>query len=87
MDSNGDNQVKVATSKNTGDDYGPSGTIDISRFVGYEPASIFLANTMNCGSSMSVLINPKAKLIAQARASVSTERVVANPRVRAKDAV
>lgn len=62
MDSSGNNQVKIASSINTAVDYGPSGVVDISRFVGYEPASILLASTMSCGSSMSVLISPKARL-------------------------
>ena len=70
MDSNGNNQVKIATSKNTANDYNPSGVIDISRFVGYQPASILLATTMNCGSSVSVLINPDAKLVMPAAAPV-----------------
>ena len=64
--------IKIAASKNTADDYNPSGVVDISRFLGYEPASIFLAGTMSCGSSMSVLINPKARLTPKPKVFVPT---------------
>jgi hypothetical protein len=63
MDSNGNNQIQIASSLNNGTGYNPSGVIDISRFVGYEPSSILLSNTMSCGSSMSVLISPTANLV------------------------
>lgn len=72
MDSKGNGLVKIAASKNTADDYNPSGVVDISRFLGYEPASIFLAGTMSCGSSMSVLINPKARLTPKPKVFVPT---------------
>ena len=72
MDSSGNDLVKIAASKNTEDNYNPSGVIDISRFLGYEPASIFLAGTMSCGSSMSVLINPRARLTTQAKVLAET---------------
>jgi len=72
MDPNGDNQVKIAVSNNTANDYNPSGVIDISKFVGYEPASILLASTMNCGSSMSVLINPGAMLLPEPKPPTAT---------------
>lgn len=72
MDSNGNDLVKIAASNNTADNYNPSGVIDISRFLGYEPASIFLAGTMSCGSSMSVLINPRARLTTQAKVLAET---------------
>lgn len=72
MDPSGNNQVKIAVSKNVTNDYNPSGVIDISRFVGYESASILLASTMNCGSSMSVLINPNAMLLPQPEQPTAT---------------
>jgi len=55
--------VEIAASKDTSADSNPSGTVDISKFVGYQPSSILLATTMNCGSSMAVLINPDAELL------------------------
>lgn len=61
MNPDGSDITKVASSKNTTTDYNPSGVVDISKFVGFQPASILLADTMNCGSSMAVLINPIAE--------------------------
>jgi len=63
IDSNGNDAVKVASAKNKDSDHNPSGVVDISSFVGYEPGSILLASTMGCDSSMSVLINPDATLV------------------------
>jgi len=63
MKSDGSGLKEIAASINNGTDYGPSGMTDISSLVGYTPSSILLADTMNCGSSMSVLINPNAKLL------------------------
>ena len=74
MDSNGNNQIQIASSLNNGTGYNPSGVIDISRFVGYEPSSILLSNTMSCGSSMSVIINPDAQLVKAKNTSSAPSR-------------
>jgi len=74
MNPDGSDITKVASSKNTTNDYNPSGVVDISKFVGFEPASILLADTMSCGSSMAVLINPIAEEIL-----VSTDKPTTGP--------
>jgi len=63
MESDGSGIVRVASSKRTGPDDSPSGAIDISDYLGYEPASILLVDTMGCDSSLAVLINPDARLL------------------------
>jgi len=63
FESDGSDIVKVASSKMTDPDQNPSAAVDISQYVGYEPASILLVDNMGCGSSMAVLINPDARLL------------------------
>jgi len=64
MLSDGSDIIKVASSRIEGrDEAPPSGAFDISKHLGYEPASIFLVNVMGCGSTMSVLINPSARFL------------------------
>ena len=63
MESDGSGLVKVASSAITGPDENPSAAVDISQYVGYEPASILLVDDMGCGSSMAVLINSDARLL------------------------
>lgn len=61
IEEDGSNAVKIATSESG---FNPSGVVDISHFLGYEPASLLLASTMNCGSSMSLLIGSNATIAA-----------------------
>ena len=63
LESDGSGIVRVASSKRTGPDDSPSGAFDISDFLGFEPASILLVDTMGCDSSLAVLINPDARLL------------------------
>jgi hypothetical protein len=57
----GSNPVRVARA-NAGS--GTSGIFDLSKLVGYRPASILICNNKGDPSSMSVLINPNAELLA-----------------------
>ena len=73
MLSDGSDLIKVASSSiEDRDEAPPSGAFDISKHLGYEPASIFLVNVMGCGSTMSVLINPSARFLTGNQASVPT---------------
>jgi len=83
MDSSGEGAILIASSKNTANDYNPSGVVDISHFLGYEPSSILLASTMNCGSSLSVLINGAAAVpVTEAPVAAPTTKTPTAPPTR-----
>ncbi len=46
-----------------------SGIVDVSKFVGYRPGSILLTDNQGTNSSLTVLINPQATLIADYNAN------------------
>ena len=61
MEPDGTNTVRIA---NTTVGAESTGIFDISREVGFMPGSIMMVNNQGSPSSMSVLINPEATLLA-----------------------
>lgn len=63
MDPNGNNRVQIATANSE-----PTGIVDISEYVGYEPGSVLLASIQGdfdgtVGAQLSVLVSPSAAIL------------------------